>query len=73
MEKITRTMRLDRVTKGAVRFAEDAKEGEPEAIGSIYLKKWALGKGGVAKAVAGLKVGDYDESQVTISMTVDVN
>ena len=65
MESITRTMKLNRVTKGAARFGEISGEGEPEVIGNIYLKKWSLGAD-----LAGLPIGDVEDSDVTISVTV---
>lgn len=59
-------MKLNRVTKGAARFEEVLGEGEPEILGNIYMKKWALG----AK-LAGLEIGDVENSNVTIKVTVD--
>ena len=67
MAQFVRTMKLNRVTNGAVRFGEDLSTGEPEVLGNIYLKKWALGE-----KVAGIKKGDYEDSDVTIKVTVDV-
>lgn len=43
MEPVTRTMVLNRVTKGAARFEEVLGDGQPPVVGDIYLRKWALG------------------------------
>jgi len=33
----------ERTTKNTVRFAEREAEGQPPAVGTIYVQKWALG------------------------------
>jgi hypothetical protein len=33
----------EKETKNAVRFQEVPEEGQPEAIGSLYIKKWVVG------------------------------
>jgi len=42
MEKITRTFELERETKRTYRYRE-VVEGDPEAVGTIYVQKWATG------------------------------
>ena len=59
-------MKLNRVTSGAARFGEVLGEGQPEVIGNIYMKKWALGS-----KIAGIPKGDVEDSDVTIKITVD--
>jgi len=59
-------MKLNRVTKGAARFEEVLEPGEPEILGNIYMKRWALG----AK-LSGIPVGNVEGSTVTIKVTVD--
>jgi len=59
-------MKLNRVTKGAARFEEVLEPGEPEILGNIYMKRWALG----AK-LKGIPVGNVEGSTVTIKVTVD--
>jgi hypothetical protein len=66
MEKIVRTMKLNRVTAHTARFGEDPDDGKPEALGNIYVKKWALGD-----KIAGMREGDYPNSDVTITVTVE--
>lgn len=34
---------FEKVTKNTIRYAEQAEEGKPPAIGTIYIQKWALG------------------------------
>jgi hypothetical protein len=68
MEPITRTMKLNRITKNAARFEEVLENGEPEVVGNIYLKKWVLGS-----ALDGIKPLDDKgnvESDISISLTV---
>jgi len=65
MEQIVRTMKLNRVTKGAARFGEVLNDGEPEVIGNIYVKRWALGK-----TLAGIPIGDISDSNVTLTLKV---
>ena len=68
MEPITRTMKLNRITKGAARFEEVLENGEPEVLGNIYLKRWVLGS-----ALDGIKPTDSKgnvESDLCISITV---
>lgn len=67
MEQITRTMVLNRTTKGAARFAEVLGEGEPEVVGNIYLRKWALGD-----LLSGLPAEQkvIEDSDVTIQVIV---
>lgn len=71
MEPITRTMKLNRITKGAARFEEVLENGEPEVLGNIYLKRWVLGS-----ALDGIKPlndkGDV-ESDLSITLTVGVS
>jgi hypothetical protein len=33
---------FDRETKGTVRYAEKAPLGQPEVVGTLYIRKWAL-------------------------------
>lgn len=42
MEKIERTFVIEKETPGTFRYQE-AFEGEVKAIGTLYVKKWALG------------------------------
>jgi len=42
LKKIERTFVKEKETKGTWRYAESS-ESEPTAIGSLYVKKWALG------------------------------
>lgn len=42
MEKIQRTFELERETKRTYRYRE-VQEGDPEAVGSLYVQKWATG------------------------------
>jgi len=42
MERITRTFELERETKRTHRYRE-VQEGEPEAVGTLYVQKWATG------------------------------
>lgn len=42
MEKIQRTFELERETKRTHRYRE-VQEGEPEAVGSLYVQKWVTG------------------------------
>lgn len=41
--QITRTFTQDKITPGTVRFQEDEQEGQPVAIGTVYVKKSVLG------------------------------
>jgi hypothetical protein len=43
MEKQTLTFTLERETKNTIRYSEDA-DGNPPAIGTLYVQKWLLGK-----------------------------
>ncbi len=43
MEKQTLTFSLERETKNTIRYQEEA-EGNPPAIGTLYVQKWLLGK-----------------------------
>ena len=42
MKKIERIMELERETKNTYRYAEQS-DGQPPAIGTIYVQKWAVG------------------------------
>lgn len=39
----TITMKLDKETKGAVRYQEVKQEGQPALMGSLYVRKLAIG------------------------------
>lgn len=54
MSKLTFTARQDKVTKGAIRFAETCDK-ESQAIRTIYIRKFAVDK-----------LGNPDEIMVTI-------
>ena len=43
METQTLTFTLERETKNTIRYQEDAN-GQPPAIGTLYVQKWLLGK-----------------------------
>jgi hypothetical protein len=43
MQKQTLTFTLERETKNTIRYSEDA-DGNPSAIGTLYVQKWLLGK-----------------------------
>jgi hypothetical protein len=43
MNKQTLTFTLERETKNTIRYQEDA-DGQPPAVGTIYIQKWLLGK-----------------------------
>ncbi len=34
---------LEKETKNTFRYQEQTKDGQPPAIGSLYVQKWALG------------------------------
>lgn len=38
----TLTFRLNKHTPGALQFREVAAEGQPERVGTLYLKKWVV-------------------------------
>jgi len=42
METFKRTFELERDTKRTYRYRE-VQEGDPEAVGSLYVQKWATG------------------------------
>ena len=44
MDKLKITLTLERETKGTYRYKEDEVEGQPPAIGTLYLRKYATGK-----------------------------
>lgn len=52
--KIERVFELEKETKNTIRYAEVA-EGQPPAIGTIYIQKWAL-KGTPKKVTLTLEV-----------------
>ncbi len=35
---------FDRETKGTIRYSEKAPLGQPEVIGTLYVRKWAVEK-----------------------------
>ncbi|MBA7624511.1 hypothetical protein ES703_31920 [subsurface metagenome] len=43
MESITRTFELERETKRTYRYREVAEVAKPEAVGTLYVQKWATG------------------------------
>ena len=43
MEKQSLTFTLERETKNTIRYSEDSN-GNPPAIGTLYVQKWLLGK-----------------------------
>jgi hypothetical protein len=43
MERQVITFTLERETKNTIRYAEEA-DGNPPAIGTLYVQKWLLGK-----------------------------
>ena len=42
MDKQTLTFSLERETKNTVRYSEETN-GQPPAVGTLYLQKWLLG------------------------------
>ncbi len=40
--KLVRPFELEKETKNTVRYQEQAPEGQPAVIGTIYVQKWAL-------------------------------
>lgn len=71
MEPITRTMKLNRITKGSARFEEVLESGKPEVLGNIYVKRWLLGSS--LDGIALLDAKGNVESDLTITVTVDPN
>ena len=43
MDKVTFTMHTDKVTKGTFRYEEEIETGKEKVIGSLYIRKDALG------------------------------
>ena len=37
------TFTREKETKNAVRFSEDERDGQPPVVGTLYLKKYAVG------------------------------
>ncbi len=37
------TFSREKETKNTVRFQEDAKDGQPPRVGTLYVQKWAAG------------------------------
>jgi hypothetical protein len=58
MEKQTLIFTLERETKNTIRYAEDAN-GNPPAIGTLYVQKWLLGKEPPRKLT--ITVGEAEE------------
>ena len=42
MEAQTLTFDLERETKNTIRYSEQT-DGKPQAVGTIYIQKWAMG------------------------------
>ncbi len=40
--QFTVTFTKEKETKNTVRFQEDAQDGQPPRIGSLYIQKWAI-------------------------------
>lgn len=40
--KLERPFELEKETKNTIRYQEQAPEGQPAVIGTIYVQKWAL-------------------------------
>ena len=57
MEKQTLTFTLERETKNTIRYSEDAN-GDPPAIGTLYVQKWLLGKEPPKQLIVTIGVGE---------------
>jgi hypothetical protein len=58
MERQVITFTLERETKNTIRYAEEA-DGNPPAIGTLYVQKWLLGKEPPQKLT--ITVGEAEE------------
>jgi hypothetical protein len=56
---VTKTVRFEREkeTKNTVRYAEVPEGGQPPAIGTLYVQKWAVPEGGEERLTVTLDAG----------------
>jgi len=43
MQPITRTFKVEKETKNTIRYTEQPPDGQPPAVGTLYVQKWAVG------------------------------
>jgi hypothetical protein len=60
MEKQTLTFSFERATKNTIRYREDT-DGNPPAIGTLYVQKWLLGQEPPKSLIITLAVGEPEE------------
>ena len=51
MEEFEAKFTYEKSTKNTHRYQEQAEDGKPEVIGTLYVQKWAVGGNNPAKAI----------------------